>query len=237
MSRNILVVDDDRQMVQTLRDVLELSGWHTRGAHNGAEALEAVQEGEYDAVLMDIKMPGMDGVQALKAIKARRPASRVILMTAFTAPELIHEAQREGALQVLPKPVSLAPLLELLRTVLRRAESVLVVDDDQAFLGTLTDLLVHRGYAVIPVTSCDAAIDAMHRQTPAAVLLHLKLTESERNACLYTIRQVSPNVALILYSGQAADDDTAPPGLVRARLQKPFQVDQLTAVLDDIITH
>lgn len=231
MSRNILVVDDDRAMVQTLRDVLELSGWRTQGAHTGTEALDAVQHGEYDAVLMDIRMPGMDGVQTLKAIKARKPGSRVILMTAFTAPELISEAEREGALRVLPKPVSVEPLLELLNDARHRSESVLVVDDDPEFLGTLTDLLTHRGYTVIPAASCDAAIEAMHREVPAAVLLHLRMSGTARSACLYAIRQISPNVALILYGRNAA----AGPGLVHARLHKPFQVDQLTAVLDDVI--
>lgn len=117
MSRNILVVDDDRAMVRTLRDVLELSGWRTRGAHTGTEAIDAVQHDEYDAVLMDIRMPGMDGVQTLKAIKSRKPGSRVILMTAFTDPELITEAEREGAIR-LQKPFQVDQLTAVLDDVI-----------------------------------------------------------------------------------------------------------------------
>jgi len=241
VNRSILVVDDDRQMVRTLRDVLELSGWRTAGAHDGPSAIDALDKADYDAVLMDIKMPGMNGVEALKAIKRSRPGARVILMTAFSAPELVQQAEREGALRVLPKPVMLAPLLDLLHASLHRADSVMVVDDDPAFLGSLTDLLKSQGYSVIAARSCDAAIEAMHRQTPAAVLLHLTLGSRAPKDCLLAIRRVSPNVALILYSGQPSMlDDTPeeiPPSWVHARLQKPFQVDELKALLDDAISH
>jgi CheY-like chemotaxis protein len=63
---------------------------------------------------MDIRMPGMDGVTAFKAIKAARPGVRVVLMTAHTAPDVILDAERAGAVRVLPKPVDLPLLLQLL---------------------------------------------------------------------------------------------------------------------------
>lgn len=237
MSRSILVVDDDRQMVRTLRDVLELSGWRTAGAHDGASAVEALSRADYDAVLMDIRMPGMNGVEALRSIRARKPRARVVLMTAFTAPELVQEAEREGALRVLPKPVSLPPLLDLLHASLH-ADSVMVVDDDPLFLRTLTDLLAQQGYTVVPARSCDEAIEAMQRQQPAAVLLHLARDQRDPQDCVLAIRKVSASVVLILYSGDPARIGAGlPPGWVHARLQKPFQIDELKALLDDAIRH
>ena len=241
MSRHILVVDDDRQMVQTLRDILELSGWKTAGAHTGAEAVIAVQQETYDAVLMDIRMPGMDGVAALKAIRTHRPGARVVLMTAYSAPELIREAEREGALRVLPKPVTLAPLLDLLQASLHESRSVLVVDDEPDFLRTLTDVLSQRGYDVISARTLETAIDAMRERDPAAVLLHLRLDHIAPRTAVLAIHDVNPTVALILYSGQPATlDETAaavPRSWVHARLQKPFPVETLTGLLDDVIAH
>jgi len=114
MSRRILVVDDDLLMVMTLCDILRLHGWEATGVHSGADAIQAARDVEYPIVLMDIRMPGMDGVTAFKTIKAEHPRTRVVLMTAHTAPDLIQEAERAGAVRVLSKPVDLPALLKLL---------------------------------------------------------------------------------------------------------------------------
>jgi CheY-like chemotaxis protein len=113
----ILVVDDDRQMVATLSDILQLAGWKTQPAYTGGEALSAIRWGAYDCIVMDIKMPGMDGLAALKAIMAERPESRVVVMTALAAPEPRQEAKRAGARHVLSKPVEPRRLLEVLDDV------------------------------------------------------------------------------------------------------------------------
>ncbi len=108
--KHALVVDDDRGMVRTLMDVLGLRGWSVDAAHSGEEALAAVGERPYGVVLMDVRMPGIDGVTALKAMRSRRPDQRIILMTAYAAHDLLAEAERAGVLRVLPKPLDL-PLL------------------------------------------------------------------------------------------------------------------------------
>jgi len=114
MSRRILVVDDDHAMVRTLVDILNLSGWDAVGVHSGMEAVEATKGSEYPFVLMDIRMPGMSGVDAFKAIKQASPSINVVLMTAHTAPEVIAEAERAGALRVINKPIDMPALMELL---------------------------------------------------------------------------------------------------------------------------
>jgi len=114
VTRRILVVDDDRAMVRTLSDILRLRGWEPDAAFSGEEAVAAEERGDYQMVLMDIKMPGIDGVTAFRRIKANNPAARVVLMTAHTEPEVVEAAVAEGALRVLSKPVDLAALLTLI---------------------------------------------------------------------------------------------------------------------------
>jgi two-component system NtrC family response regulator/two-component system nitrogen regulation response regulator GlnG len=231
----VLVVDDDRSMVRTLCDVLALRGWTPTGVHSGEAAISAVESETFDAVVMDIRMSGMDGVRALKAMRAARPGIRVVLMTAFTAAAMIQEAQREGALRVLAKPVQLPELLKLLDETLT-ARPVLVVDDDAAFLQTLSDALRSRGRTVITATRLDEAVDRLIADAPTAVVLHLRLDSVEPRDSILAIRGVSPAILLVLYSGHPLTLDAAirtlPTDWIHACLRKPFDVDALLSLLD-----
>jgi DNA-binding NtrC family response regulator len=239
MTKRILIVDDDRQMVRTLSDILRLRGWDVQGAFNGEDAVECVAAQHYDAVLMDVRMTGMTGVDALKAMKARRPGIRVILMTAYAANELLTEAERQGALRVLSKPVALPGLLELLDQAAAEARRVLVVDDDPAFLRTLSAILRHHSYAVCEAAGLEDALRKLQETSPAAVVLDLRLDNVDPRDSILAIKHVSPAVALILYSGHSpALEDVAaslPESWVYASLHKPFHPERLMELLDEII--
>lgn len=110
----IAVVDDDDAMVETLCDVLALHGWDPVRASDGEQAVKLVTAEQIDVVLMDIRMPKMNGVDALREIKRVRPATRVVLFTASAAQDLLAGAERYGAAHVLKKPVDAVELLSVL---------------------------------------------------------------------------------------------------------------------------
>ncbi len=143
----VLVVDDDQQMVKTICDILRVKGHEALCAYCGEDAVEMVKNGGPECVLMDVKMPGIDGIEALKMIKCLTPDLPVLLMSAYATGEQAEEAKREGAFTILTKPVDLQLVLRFL-SILRKDESVLIVDDDPDFCGTLGDILQARGYRV-----------------------------------------------------------------------------------------
>jgi CheY-like chemotaxis protein len=116
-SQQLLVVDDDRLLVRTLTDILHLKGYQAEGAHSGEAAIIAVEHRPYDIVLMDIRMPGLSGVEALRAIRHCSPQTRVVLMTAYIDDGLAAEAEGEGVVRVLPKPVNVGEVLTLLESL------------------------------------------------------------------------------------------------------------------------
>lgn len=238
MHRRILIVDDDRQMVRTLCDILRLRGWETTGAYSGEEALEAVKRAPYATVLMDVKMGGMNGVEALKEMKKIRPALRVVLMTAYTANDLLAEATRQGALKILAKPLAVPGLIDMLEASVEQTQRVLVVDDDAGYLKTLATILRGSGYVVFEAADLDDALEKLKGSAPAAVVLDLRLDSATPRDSVVAIKKVSPAVCLILYSGSNGaleeTEKSVPSSWVYATLRKPFPPERLVELLDEI---
>lgn len=116
----VLLADDQRLMREGLRTLLELEpGLVVAGeAGNGAEALARYAELRPDVVLMDVRMPVLDGVEATRRLSAEFPGARVIILTTFDDDEYVFEGLRAGALGYLLKDVSIQELAEAIRTVM-----------------------------------------------------------------------------------------------------------------------
>ncbi|MDF1615371.1 sigma-54-dependent transcriptional regulator [Desulfurivibrio dismutans] len=113
----ILVVDDDEAHRYMLRAMLAEWGWHSAEAADGAQAVAAVEEQPFDAVLMDVRMARMDGMEALRRIQAHNPAIPVIIMTAYSSVDSAVEAMKAGARDYLTKPLD----FERLRLTMAKA--------------------------------------------------------------------------------------------------------------------
>jgi DNA-binding NtrC family response regulator len=113
----ILVADDEPAICEAFTSLLEAEGHEVLVAASGREAVQLVQSAGPDAVFMDVRMPGMDGLEALKQIGAIAPALPVIVMTAYGTLDTAAEALRNNAFDYLGKPLELAQI----RKVLRRA--------------------------------------------------------------------------------------------------------------------
>ncbi len=232
----VLVVDDDPGMVTTLRDILALSGYDVEAAYSGSEAVERVREGQPDCVLMDIRMPGMDGVDAFRQIKKLSPGSPVIFMTAFAASNLVDEARLEGAVEVVSKPLDLEYVLELVGQVkARRPENssqtaVLIVDDDEAFCRSLGDALEARDFDVRSAHTGREAVDLFAKEPHRAVILDMNLGKPPGLDVLRAIMNHDPGAVVILVSGLPGLKEEMQKGLsmsASACFTKPFEVADL----------
>ena len=114
---NILVIDDDESVASALRRFFEFEGHACRVCGSAADGLRAIQDVRPDLVVLDIRMPGVDGLQALEQIQARYPGLSVVMMTGYGTSQTSIDAMRAGAFDYLTKP----PDLDDLRAVLARA--------------------------------------------------------------------------------------------------------------------
>jgi CheY-like chemotaxis protein len=115
----ILVVDDEVDTCRNLSDILTDLGYQVDIAHDGPAALDLVRRQPYDVALLDLKMPGMDGLTLYREIKKLRAGPVAIIVTAYAGGSTTEEAVAAGAWQVVPKPVHFPRLLGLVDEALR----------------------------------------------------------------------------------------------------------------------
>jgi len=127
MSHRVLVVDDDAAVRKVASLVLENAGFDTHAVSSGDDALAETAEGdlEPDCILLDIRMPGLSGVETLERLKERMPAVPVVMMTANTELETAIATMRDGAFDYLVKPVRKVRLEETVRKAIRYRELTL----------------------------------------------------------------------------------------------------------------
>lgn len=115
---NILVVDDDRELRENVAELLSSSGFAVSVAANGEEALTILAGTPCDLVLLDLIMPGLDGMETLARLKQLQPQTRVVMITAFATVENAVEAMRRGADDYIAKPFRVNDLLATVRRLL-----------------------------------------------------------------------------------------------------------------------
>ena len=125
----VLIVDDERNMCITLADILRDEGYDVDWAQTGEEAVALCMENAHDVILLDVRMPGMDGVETFRRIRRHRAGVRVILMSAYGTDDLKRTALDEGAVAFLAKPLALETVVNLIKEVNETA--ILVVEDDE----------------------------------------------------------------------------------------------------------
>ena len=111
---NVLVVDDEMEFRELTVKQLKKRGLAAQGAEGGQAALEIVGKGHIDVVLLDVKMPGMDGIETLKHIKSIQPLVEVVLLTGHASVDSGIQGMKLGAFDYLMKPIELEPLVEKL---------------------------------------------------------------------------------------------------------------------------
>ena len=125
----LLFVEDDPMNRRVVKDMLNVAGAQMAEAADAESGLAAIDAEDFDMVLMDLRMPGMDGITAIKHIRARSDAKAklpVIVVTADTAPDLRERCLHAGADEVLFKPVAMDALFDAIGRLLARGEGTIV---------------------------------------------------------------------------------------------------------------
>jgi DNA-binding NtrC family response regulator len=116
----VLIVDDEEIFVQSLTKVLRTRGMGVRGVYNGPSAVEAISGEEFDVIILDMRMPGMDGLTTLQAIREKDPLTPVILLTGHEDIERVRMALKNGVVEFLVKPCDIEYLIAAIENASER---------------------------------------------------------------------------------------------------------------------
>jgi DNA-binding NtrC family response regulator len=231
---SVLIVDDETNMRRTLADILSLEGYRVTTASDGEQAVAICNAQPQDVVLMDVRMPGIDGFEALRRIRQTHADARIILMSAFTISELRQQALEEGAIAILPKPLDVEKVVRLIGDI--KSTSILVVEYDAPVAEALGTLLRDRGYRVMVTDSPQSALDLVERIRFDVIFIGTRLPSISGLDLYLAIRRITPGVAAIMIADGSSDSDSMAVEAVRqtayAFVRKPLNPAEILRLIE-----
>ena len=234
----VLIVDDDIGMRETLSDILTDLGHHVEIADDGYKAIEKINAKSFDVVLMDIKMPGINGVETYKKIKSIRPEAVVMMMTAYSVEDLITEALEEGAYGVMHKPVDINKVVEFIKHV-KESALIMIVDDNPSNCETLIDILAEKGYRITRASSGKEAITKVQERSFDIVFIDVKMPVMNGLEAYLALRKIRPDIKVIMMTAYHQEVQDLVEEAIRNHaytcIYKPFDVDKLLGIVEGIL--
>lgn len=241
MKGRILLVDDNVDFLDSTKDVVEEEGFEVVTATNGEEAVRLVRWQDFDLVLMDIKMQGMNGVESFIEMKKHDPDIKVIMCTAYIVENLIREALEEGAFAVLSKPFDMDLLLKSIDDALNAGAlgRILLADRDRELCARLSASLKMRGHQVVVAHDGQDAVAKAGERDFDILVLDIKLPVLDGLQVYHRVRSIQPNIFAAVVTGYPDEIDLSTQQLLRKEsglmtLTKPVDTTQLLDLLETV---
>ncbi len=233
---NVLVVDDLRNIRLTLGAILEDEGHNVVTVDDGYQAIEAAKKTRFDAIFMDIKMPGINGVETFREIKKINPEAAVIMMTAYSVEDLVKEALEEGAYKIIHKPFDIGRIISTITELPHGKIRILVVDDRFADRETLKVILEDKGYRVATANDGAEAIEAAKEKHYDIIFLDIKLPDIDGVQTFMQVKKINPTATVIMMTGYAEKDlvEKALSAGAYTCLFKPFDMKKVLGLVEEI---
>lgn len=142
MAEKVLLIDDEEEFLSTLSERMEIRGMNVATASTADAAVSSLDSNDYDAIVLDLQMPDMDGIEMLKVIKKSHPDMQVILLTGQATLEAGVKAMKLGAMDFMEKPADIDSLTEKIK----KAQAKKMVIVEKRTVGKVNEILSHKGW-------------------------------------------------------------------------------------------
>jgi len=193
----ILIVDDNEDFCENMKDIVELEGHEVLTATSGGQAIKVVSKERVKLVLMDVKMPVMDGIATFERMKAVAPGLPVVMLTAYTVEEYVREALRQGAFGFLKKPPEFRQLFDVLEKALFQGTLVLTLGAETDFASVVDEALKKGEYRQIVAASPTAALEKAMETRFDVLFLDMRAPWLKGSETYAEIRDIRPGLLVV----------------------------------------
>jgi len=233
-NRSVLIVDDEPNMRKTLVDILRDEGYVVGTAASGEEAVEMCSKAGYGIVLLDVRMPGMDGVEAFRQIRRHQEDVRVIMMSAYSVDELKEAALDEGAIAFLAKPLDVERVVKLIGEV--KDTAILVVESEVPTASKLHSGLRQQGYRVTVAKNPHDALELAEQIRFDLIFIDAELPVMNGLELYLAIKKITPSAVAIMITGMEEEFEAIAREAVRRTaytiVTKPLDIDHVLGLLE-----
>jgi PAS domain S-box-containing protein len=239
-AQTILVVDDDPDIAQLVRLLLESNGYRVLIAGRGHQALDILQKGKINLVVLDRLLPDMEGLELLDSLKST-PTTAHIPVIVLTVVEDDGETMARGASAYLTKPINEPLLVEQVEAALSRQGRVLIVEDDPDTIEMLNRALRRVGFSTETAMDGYEALAAARRARPDIILLDLRLPGMDGYEALSHLKRsiTTSTIPIVAVSAHVSNPVVERKRLIMLGavdfLPKPFVIGELIATIDRAI--
>ncbi len=238
-NKKILVVDDNHNYRESVIDILEIEGYDAVGVDDGFKAIEVIRKESFDLVLMDIKMPRMDGVDVFKKLNEISSKMPTILMTAFALEGRIGEGLRSGVFGSFQKPINYDRLFCSIERAFPDGALVMIADNNKESCFGLRDVLVDKGYRVVTARDGEIAVQLVSEKRFDIIILDNQLPDINGTTTYQAIRNIRPDVLVISIAESKEEagglaGKSAEKGIY-AYFEKPLDMEHLLGVMQKVL--
>jgi len=214
-TRTILVVDDDKIIREQLQKELKRSFFKTLMAADGKTAMETFGRDEIDIVILDVKLPDIDGLEVLESIKAKKPDCEVIVITGLGTQEIAIQSLRRGAIDYIEKPIEIDELTAALgraqeklseREELTYKYRLLVIDDEEEIVKRLKKVLEKEGYEVVGAYNGKDGLNIIQNTKTDVLITDIKMKDMDGIEVLERAKELYQDIEGIVITGFKEQD-------------------------------
>jgi two-component system, NtrC family, response regulator HydG len=235
-TERILVVDDEENMRITLSDILKDEGYEVDVAASGEEAVTMCTNQGYQIVLLDVRMPGIGGVEVFRQIRRHQEGVRILMMSAYSVDDMKEIALDQGAIAFLTKPLN--QVVKLIDNV--KDTAILVVEDESETAHKLKESLKGQGYWVTLAKDPHDALELAEQIRFDLIFIDAELPAMTGLELYLAIKKLTPSAVAIMISGQEEEFiEIAKEAVQRTAytiVRKPLDINHILAMLDKIVS-
>ena len=248
----LLLVDDEEEFLLATSQALSRRGFEVTAAPNGVTALDKIAEDAFDVVVLDVKMPDINGLEVFNQINSRRPDLPVIILTGHPSLGDAFHTSKQGIAEYMSKPVEIDELARRAKKAVAEAArragvdkpspaeeapaegiSVMIVDDEVDLLDSLRRIFTRRKMNTFTAESGPKALEMLQEELVDVMVLDVKMPGMDGLEVLRRVKQKYPSIQVLLLSGHPSVEAALEGVKLGASeyLKKPADVDQLVGTI------